>query len=315
LLILPFSSARYFPDPNIAQAEKWSPQDFYQSVHSTVNDDESLNSMRVEELETELYPFQKRAVQWLLRKEGVEWSASGGVKVASPPTDSALPNSFIRATDASGRPCYVSHLFGIVTLELGPFLAFERQLKGGILAEEMGLGKTVEMISLVALHKRPKETVTSVFDQFTGREVEKTAATLIIAPPSIVPQWISEINRHAPHLRVLHYQGIKAKSKVKAADLLKSLATSDVVISTYSVLAAEINFTQLNPTKALRNESKYPRPQSPIMQLSWWRVLLDEAQMVESGVSKAAVVARMIPRENAWCVTGTPVRKDVNDLL
>jgi len=37
--------------------------------------------------------------------------------------------------------------------------------------------------------------------------------------------------------------------------------------------------------------------------------------MIESGVSNAAIVARMIPRINAWCVTGTPVRKDVNDLL
>ena len=36
--------------------------------------------------------------------------------------------------------------------------------------------------------------------------------------------------------------------------------------------------------------------------------------MVESGVSKSAVVARMIPRVHAWCVTGTPVRKDVSDL-
>jgi E3 ubiquitin-protein ligase SHPRH len=272
--------------------------------------------MKVEELESELYPFQKRAVQWLLRKEGVEWSASGSVKAAaSLPSNNTLPNSFIQGTDAFGRPCYVSHLFGIVTLDLGPFLSSEHQLKGGILAEEMGLGKTVEMISLITLHKRPTIGVTSVFDTFTGREVEKTAATLIIAPPSIVPQWISEINRHAPHLRVLHYEGIKAKSKVKPADLLKNLASADIVISTYSVLAAEINFTQLNPTKTLRKESKYPRPKSPIMQLSWWRILLDEAQMVESGVSKAAIVARMIPRENAWCVTGTPVRKDVNDLL
>ena len=132
---------------------------------------------------------------------------------------------------------------------------------------------------------------------------------------SILQQWISEINRHAPHLKVLRYEGIKARSKIKYSDLLENLATSDIVISTYSVLAAEINFTQLNPTKQLRHEAKYARLKSPIMELSWWRILLDEAQMVESGVSKAAVVARMIPRVNAWCVSGTPVRKDVNDLL
>ncbi len=36
---------------------------------------------------------------------------------------------------------------------------------------------------------------------------------------------------------------------------------------------------------------------------------------IESGVSNAAMVARQIPRINAWCVTGTPVREKVNDIL
>lgn len=139
--------------------------------------------MKVEELESELYPFQKRAVQWLLRKEGVEVRANGAIRGASHRDDNPLPNSFIRAKDAFGRPCFVSHLFGIVTLDLSPFMASEHQLKGGILAEEMGLGKTVEMISLVTLHKRPKDGPPIIFDHFTGREVQKTSATLIITPP------------------------------------------------------------------------------------------------------------------------------------
>jgi len=43
------------------------------------------------------------------------------------------------------------------------------------------------------------------------------------------------------------------------------------------------------------------------MKFSWGRVCLDDAQMVESGVGKAATVAKMIPRINAWAITGTPV--------
>jgi len=128
-------------------------------------------------------------------------------------------------------------------------------------------------------------------------------------------QWISEVSKHAPQLKVMHYEGIKAHKNLSPPELLNKLATSDIVISTYSVLASEIHYTQLNPEKSLRRESKYPRAKSPLMQLSWWRVAIDEAQMIESGVSNAAVVARMIPRVNAWCITGTPFRKDVNDLL
>ena len=36
--------------------------------------------------------------------------------------------------------------------------------------------------------------------------------------------------------------------------------------------------------------------------------------MVESGVSNAAKVAELIPRQNAWAVSGTPVKKDAKDL-
>jgi E3 ubiquitin-protein ligase SHPRH len=304
----------YFPHPNISKSDTWSPQDFYQSVHSPNKNDEVAASIETPQLDSTLFPFQKRAVQWLLRKEGVEWS---GHRVQDVPnsTSEDLPSSFIKTKDAHGRSCYVSHLFSLVTLDVAPFTAAERVLKGGILAEEMGLGKTIEMISLMTLHKRPFLSTPTVLDPFIGEHVRPTSATLIVTPPSILQQWISEVNRHAPQLNVTHYEGIKNLDKMNLGELVDRLAASNVVVTTYSVLAAEINFTALNPEKSLRRESKYPRPKSPLMQLCWWRVVMDEAQMIESGVSNAAIVARMIPRINAWCVTGTPVRKDVNDLL
>ncbi|KUJ15559.1 uncharacterized protein LY89DRAFT_686279 [Mollisia scopiformis] len=302
---------KYFPDPAVTKGEQWSPQDFYQSVHMPEKNDDASITMKVEGLETELYPFQKRAVQWLLRREGVEWSRDGRVRQYVPTDHEELPVSFIKTQDGLGQPCYASHLYSCVTSNLKPFIDFERQLKGGLLAEEMGLGKTVEVIALISLHKRPKEQ-SEVYDVYSGQNVRPAKATLIIAPPSILQQWISEINRHAPHLKVFHYKGIKTYSKQEK--LLEDLLLADVVITTYSILAAEIYHTPLNPEKTLRKESRYPRPKSPLMTLSWWRCCIDEAQMIESGVSNAAVVARMIPRVNGWAVSGTPVRKDVNDL-
>ncbi|CZR57904.1 related to S.pombe rad8 protein and Rdh54p [Phialocephala subalpina] len=306
---------KYFPDSTVTKGENWSPQDFYQSVHAPDKNDDLAATMLVESLETNLYPFQKRAVQWLLRREGVEWSRDGRVRDVASSGQIQLPISFIQAEDTLGHPCYVSHLFGIVTSDLQPFTDFEQQLRGGLLAEEMGLGKTVEMISLITLHKRPLNQPDQVYDLFTAQNVRPTKGTLIVAPPSLLQQWISEIHRHAPELKTFHYEGIRRHSSLKLEELLRELVTADIVISTYSVLAAEIHFTQLNPEKSLRRESRYPRPKSPLMMLSWWRVCIDEAQMLETGVSNAAIVARMIPRINAWCVTGTPVRKDVNDLL
>lgn len=315
--VLPKLLGKYFPDESVTKIEKWSPQDFYQSVHSPDKDDPIAVSMKVDQLESSLYPFQKRAVQWLLNKEGFQWSQTHDkVSELSPADDSNLPISFVSETDAEGRACYISHLFGLVTLDPTPFREPDRILKGGILAEEMGLGKTVEMISLITLNKRSGNLPVSVFDQFTGQNVRPTSATLIIAPPAIALQWISEISKHAPFLKVMHYQGLKAHSKLSPSQLLDALVASDIVISSYGVLASEINFTPLNPERtSQRHPSKYPRPKTPLMALQFWRVVMDEAQMIESGVSKAAIVARLVPRVNAWCVTGTPVRKDVKDLL
>ncbi|QSZ29404.1 hypothetical protein DSL72_003918 [Monilinia vaccinii-corymbosi] len=304
----------YFPDPSATNLGLLSAQDFYKSAHCPDPYDEVPASIETPNLKSTLYPFQKRAVQWMLRREGSEWSAAtGSVRAAQLETTDRLPISFSPATDAQGRSFYISQLFGMIVFDLAPFFAAEQSIKGGILAEEMGLGKTIEMIALLTLHTRPNQGL-SIFDPFTGEILRTTNATLIISPPSIAKQWMSEIKAHAPNLKVTYYQGVKNR-KVQNEDTMEDFATSHVVVTTYAVLASEIYFTKLNPGRTLRSQSKYERPKSLLVQFSWWRVCLDEAQMVESGVSKAATVARMIPRINAWAITGTPVRKDINDLL
>ncbi|TGO16336.1 hypothetical protein BTUL_0029g00260 [Botrytis tulipae] len=305
----------YFPDPNSISLEPLSAQDFYQSAYSPDPNDEIAASIETPGLESTLYPFQKRAVQWMLRREGSEWSrAAGCIETAQSKARGRLPPSFFAATDLQGRSCYISHLFAIVTFDLAPFFWMDQDIKGGILAEEMGLGKTVEIIALMTLHTR-RDQEPSVIDPFSGETLQTTPATLIISPPSISKQWIGEIAAHAPNLKVTYYEGIKSRT-LQYETIMNDFATSDIVITTYSILASEINFTSLNPERTtLRRESKYQRLKSPLMKFSWWRVCLDEAQMVENGVSKAATVARMIPRINAWAITGTPVRKNINDLL
>ncbi|KAI4721854.1 hypothetical protein E4T48_01867 [Aureobasidium sp. EXF-10727] len=293
-----------FPEPQGARSQSWTPQEFYASVHSPSKDSRIPELVERKILETDLYPFQKRTVAWMLDRE------------SSPCGQSQKRLSYIPVTDANGQPCFVSHLEGIVCYP-SHFGAYQEP-KGGVLADEMGLGKTVDLIALICLNKRDSAEVHT--EQTEAHSLTKSRATLIVTPQTILQQWIDELARHAPGLSVLHYKGISnvesSKSKGGAQTIVSDLAQRDVVITTYAVLSREVHFAVDPPERSLRTrERKRSRPRSPLVQMHWWRVCLDEAQMVESGVSAAAQVASLLPRENAWAISGTPLKKDVQDLF
>ena len=53
---------------------------------------------------------------------------------------------------------------------------------------------------------------------------------------------------------------------------------------------------------------------TPLTRLCWWRVCLDEAQMVETSTAKAAEMAGKLAARHRWCITGTPLSRGLEDL-
>ena len=49
------------------------------------------------------------------------------------------------------------------------------------------------------------------------------------------------------------------------------------------------------------------RSEQPLEQLGFWRIVLDEAQLVSATNSVAAQMAARLWRRHAWVVTGTPI--------
>ncbi|XP_030850067.1 E3 ubiquitin-protein ligase SHPRH [Strongylocentrotus purpuratus] len=143
-----------------------------------------------------------------------------------------------------------------------------------------------------------------------------SGATLIISPASICHQWVDEINRHinSSTLKVVVYEGVKKQGYVQP----RTLAECDIVITTYNTLRVELDYANLSQPgtegRSLRHGKRYQTTPSPLPCVEWWRICLDEAQMIESTTAKSAKMANRLSARNRWCVTGTPIQKSLDDL-
>ncbi|XP_017048640.1 E3 ubiquitin-protein ligase SHPRH [Drosophila ficusphila] len=131
----------------------------------------------------------------------------------------------------------------------------------------------------------------------------ETGATIIVSPNAIKKQWYHEMQKHiSPGLKVHLYFGLHSCRWVSPLELAKY----DVVLTDYTILRNEIyHTTDFKSDRQMRHQQLYIRPDSPLLMVNWWRVCLDEAQMVESNTSAAAEMVRMLPAINRWAVTGT----------
>jgi E3 ubiquitin-protein ligase SHPRH len=282
--------------------EPWVPQDFYGNAHVPPLDAKVCSQLHNDLLDCTLYPYQRRTVQFMLDREGAMTSGDASTaSVSSIPVESttALDEeetkiSFLPELDIDGRPFYVSRTIGTVYRNFN----VSRAIRGGILAEEMGLGKTVEMIALMMLHQPPENEALENFEKPFSK------ATLIVTPSHLLEQWQDELSIHAPSLRVRYF----------GRALLDKDDDFDVLLCTYDTLARQFWYVNAGRDFTLRHEKKYRPQKNPLLEKTWWRVCLDEAQMIDQGVSHAATVAKLIPRVNAWAISGTPFKSHVEDL-
>jgi SNF2-related domain len=89
---------------------------------------------------------------------------------------------------------------------------------GGVLADSMGLGKTLQTLAHVLAEKE------------AGR-LDRPA--LIVAPTSVLPNWRAEAERFAPSLRVLVLHG------ARRADRHHEIEAADVVVTSYALLTRD----------------------------------------------------------------------------
>jgi E3 ubiquitin-protein ligase SHPRH len=106
------------------------------------------NHIQSKDLKCELLPFQQRSVFWMLNREGYTISNKGEIIPAS--SAFVVPPLWEQVSTSSGSTRYLNRLEG--QLRKREDLQGSEPVKGGILAEEVGCGKTVESIALILLN-------------------------------------------------------------------------------------------------------------------------------------------------------------------
>ncbi len=148
---------------------------------------------------------------------------------------------------------------------------------GGCLADDMGLGKSVELITLL-LH-----------DRETRQEAASDPA-LLICPMSIVGNWQREVEKFAPSLNVMVHHG---HERLSGEAFVEEAKQHDIVITTYAL--------------ALRDKEH-------LAALDWEYVVVDEAQNIKNEAAKQTVAIKNIKARHKIALTGTPVENRLSEL-
>lgn len=277
-----------------------------------------------EVIKSELFRHQKEGLGWLVRREN----------------SAELPPFWEAKDDGS----FVNVLTNYRT-DKRP-----EPLRGGIFADDMGLGKTLTLLSLIAFDKYgsgiPGSVGTTSVDvsipndnemgedeglsvsggkkgkrirtskkgtaprkkRKTGGSNEKgesvrendnstggfsSKSTIIVCPPSVFSTWVTQLGEHTRpgRLKVYMYYG----DRIQNAEELKKY---DIVLTTYSILATEHSW-----------------PSSPIKEIEWWRVILDEAHTIKNVNAQQSQAVTNLKAKRRWAVTGTPIQNGSFDLF
>ncbi|KZT12677.1 uncharacterized protein LAESUDRAFT_689397 [Laetiporus sulphureus 93-53] len=157
--------------------------------------------------------------------------------------------------------------------------------RGGMLADEMGMGKTIQMIALWVSDVGVKPN-------------------LVVAPTVAIMQWRNEIEAHTDGLKVLIWHGHSRESDVKA------LRRFDVVLTTYAVLESSFRKQEAG----FKRKGMIVKEKSPVHQIHWNRIILDEAHNIKERSTNTAKAAFELQGNYKWCLSGTPLQNRVGEL-
>lgn len=171
--------------------------------------------------------------------------------------------------------------------------------KGGINADGMGLGKTLQLLATIVANPPPKE--------YRDRDQK---STLIVAPAAIIYQWLSEIRLHVEKRRLPRILRYKRSYKLSERTILDH----DIVITTYAEVMNSFPFPddEKQFEKLLEGDpdyypTGYEEDIGDLHKITWYRIVLDEAHAMKNYQSRTSIACQRLKGKYRWCLTGTPI--------
>lgn len=149
---------------------------------------------------------------------------------------------------------------------------------GGILADDMGLGKTIQIIAFILYLK-----------EMHHEKNENSGIHLIVAPTSLIYNWLDEFAKFAPTLQIKTIYGTKAVRDTILADV----SPYDALITSYGALKRDV--------ETYKN-------------IDFELCIIDEAQHIKNPNSLNAKSIKSIGAKNFFALTGTPIENTLKEL-
>lgn len=165
---------------------------------------------------------------------------------------------------------------------------------GGIVADHMGLGKTIQQLALIVNRLPP---------YYQG-----VRCTLIVVPSGLLSQWYEETQNHCEMLKRPDHSKKEMKrglSRVKIYDKVVAKNSSNAVAD---IEECDIMFATYHQVM----ESK--RKNGTLHQAKFFRVVLDEAHAIKNIYGARAKACHALQGYHHWAMTGTPTPNGKEEL-